>query len=291
MAKKSKFKKIEYKSYDALSEHPFTASALHYGVRILGVIEEPLSVLKTEGEFKREPTKAEYYCISVAKTLAHLLGICQQLEHSVLYFSSFSPSVKMKKAGISKQSHLLYCIENYIVRTHSMYDRLLRHIDSVFEIYNPSHLISHEFIISNLHVKHSPVPPLLKSLRKVIKDYYRDRNMIIHEQQYIEDDLRMLEAITCISSSDDPFTENLDLDNWARNLAKKIVLHKTKEFSNVNQEAFKIIGSIFDHLQTEYDSKRSLLETVHGKSELIEIPTVVRKTVTLTNRSTRTEKS
>lgn len=291
MAKKSKSKKAEYISYDAISDHPFPTSALHYGVRILAVVEEPLSALKTQGEFKREPTKAEYYCISVAKTLAHLLGICSQLEHSVLYMSSFTPSAKMKKAGISKQSHLLYCIENYIIRTHTMYDRLLRHIDKVFEIYNPSHLISHEFIISNLHVKHSDIPAQLKSLRRVIKDYYRDRNMIIHEQQYLEDDLRMLEAITCLSSSDDPFTENLDLNNWAKLLAKKIVLDKTKEFLNVNQKAFKIIGNIFDLLQDEYESKRHLLEGVHGKSELAEIPTVVRKTTKLTNRSTRTEKS
>jgi hypothetical protein len=217
--------------------------------------------------------------------------MCQQLEHSVLYFSSFSPTAEMTKAGISKQSYLLYCIENYIVRTHSMYDRLLRHIDRVFEIFNPSHLISHELIISNLHVKHSSLPDLLKALRKVIKAYYYDRNVIIHEQQYLEDDLRLLEVITCVSSSHDPFTEHLKLANQARSLAKKIVCDKTKEFSKVNQSSFKIIGTIFDHLKIEYDFKRNVLESIHGKSELSEIPKVVRKTVTLTNRSTRTGKA
>jgi hypothetical protein len=204
--------------------------------------------------------------------LAHVLTICQQLEHSALYFSSFSPTQKMKKAGITRQGHLLYCIENYIVRTQSMYDRLLRLIDRVFEIYNPSHMISHQLIISNSHVRNTSIPNKLEKLRKVIKTYYYDRNAIVHERQFLEDDIRELECYTILSTSEGPLKGHIDLIDEANYLAKQIVKNKTKEFSKVNHDSFVILGDIFNDLKKAYEFKRNLLELVYGKSELAEIP-------------------
>ncbi len=260
-----------YSTYDALSNHPFVSSALYYGIRILAVIENSHSFLKAKGEYKRFPSKAEFYCISVANTLAHVLTICQQLEQSVFYFSSFSLTQKMKKIGITKQSYLLYCIENYIVRTQSMYDRLLRLIDRVFEVYNPSHMISHQLVISNSHIQNTSIPKKLEKLRKVIKPYYYDRNTIIHERQFLEDDIRELEFYT-ILTSEGPYKGEKDLIQEVRDLARQIVKNKTQEFSKVNQNSFIILGDIFNHLKKVYENKRDILEAVYGKSELAEIP-------------------
>lgn len=265
----------EYATYNALSNHPFASLALLYGVQILKVIYKPRTLLKAKIEYKRTPSKAEYYCISVATTLSHVLAICEQLEHSVLYFSSFSPTQKMKNASITRQSHLLYCIENYIIRTQSMYDRLLVLIDRVFELYNPSHKISHELIISNLHIQHSSIPDKLKVLRKVIKDYSHDRNMIIHEQGYLEDNLRELEAYTILSNSEGSLKGQSDLIEEIKYLASLIIKNKTSEFSKVNHDVFIILGDIFNHLKNKYEYKRDILEAVHGKSELAEIPEIV----------------
>jgi hypothetical protein len=161
-----------------------------------------------------------------------------------------------------------------------MYDRLLRLVDRVFELYNPSHMISHGLIINNLHIQHSSIPDKLKKLRKVIKDYYRDRNMIIHEHQFLEDELRELEACTFLSTSKGSLKGRKWLIKKVKNLARLIVTNKTKEFSKVNHDSFVILGDIFNCLKKEYEYKRDILEAVHGKSELAEIPTIVRyKTV------------
>ncbi|MDD5327792.1 MAG: Cthe_2314 family HEPN domain-containing protein [Phycisphaerae bacterium] len=262
----------EYSTYNALVNHPFALSALHYGARIKFTIEKPHSLLKAEAKLKRSPSKAEYYCLSVASSLAHILTICQQLEHSVLYFSSFSPTPKMKKAGIAKQNHLLYCIENYIVRTQSMYDRLLKLIDCVFELYNPSHRICHDLIMNNSHVQHSSIPNKLRKLRKSIKDYYYERNVIIHERQFLEDNIRKLEAYTILSTSKGPLKGQRWLIEDIKDLARQIVKNKTEEFSKVNRNSFIILGDIFDHLNKEYKNKRDILESIYGKPELSEIP-------------------
>jgi len=257
-----------YSTYQTLSHHPFASSALHYSVRIKAAIVQRGTVLRAEAKYKRLPSKAEYYCLMVGTDLANVLTICQQLEHSILYFSSFSPTRKMRKAGITRQAHLLYCIENYIVRSQSLYDRLLKLVDAVFEIYNPSRRISHELIVGNSHVRHSRIPNALKVLSKALEPYRRERNVIIHERQFLEDDIRELEAYTILVTSDGPCKGERALMGRVGFLVKQVVKDKMKEFSKVNHDSFVALGEIFNHLNKQYEYKREILERLHGKSEL-----------------------
>ncbi len=258
----------KYNSSDLLANHPFANLVLQNAVKITASIQAKGSAFKVNTKYNRDPTQAEFYYISTGTTLAHFLSTCQQLEHCVLYFSSFSPTVKMKGAGITKHSYLLYCIENYIIRTQSFYDRLLRFIDKVFCLYNPSHLISHELVISNTHVKHTKVPSRLKTLRKLIKGYYRDRNEIMHERQYLEDDLRRLEGYT-ILASDSPYKDDKYFKLEIKDMARQIIKGKTKEFTNVNKKIFIAIAELFETLKPIYDEQRNILEAIHGRIEVL----------------------
>jgi hypothetical protein len=96
--------------------------------------------------------------------------------------------------------------------------------------------------------------------------------MIIHEQQFLEDELRELEAYTLLSTSEGPLKGQQGLIENIKDLSRQIVKNKTKEFSRVNHDSFVILGDLFNHLNKEYESKRDTLESVHGKSELAEIP-------------------
>ncbi len=259
----------EYSTYDALSHHPFASSALQYSFRISAAIVQPGTVLKAEAKDKRPPSRAEYYSLMVGTTLAHVLSICQQLEQSILYFTSFSPTRKMERAGITRQAHLLYCVENYIIRTQSLYDRVLKLVDAVFEIYNPSRRISHELIVGNMHVRRSAVADALKAMKKVLDPYRYDRNAIVHERQFLEDDIRMLEALTLLLTSEGPVKEDPALVEETKFLARQVVKDKTREFSKVNHDSFAALSVMFDHLEKEYEVKRGILEGLFGKPELI----------------------
>jgi hypothetical protein len=96
----------EYQTANDLAHHPFSDVVFENAMSVSGAITVFESVLKVNAEYKRDPSEAEFYCIATGKALAHLLSICVQLEHSILYFSSFTPTEKMKKARISRQSHL-----------------------------------------------------------------------------------------------------------------------------------------------------------------------------------------
>jgi hypothetical protein len=272
MSKEKEAEAKEYSTFDALSHHPFVSSALQYGVRISGAVERLDTVLKANVEYNRLPSKAEHYCLRVARSLVHVLTTCQQLEHSILYFSSFSPTQKMKRVGITRQAHLLCCIEDYIIRTQSLYDRLLKLIDAAFEIYNPSRRISHDLIVGNSHIRHSAIPDLLKALRRVLEPYRHDRNEIVHERRYLEDDIRRLEGYTLLSTSDGPLKGHPGLMDEIRCLTRQVVKDKTKEFSKVNHDSFVALGSVFDHLNKEYEHKREILERLYGNAELALFP-------------------
>ncbi len=258
----------KYNSSELLAHHPFAHLVLQGAVKITASIQAKDAAFKGDVEYKRDPTQAEFYYITVGASLAHFLSTCQQLEHCVLYFSSFSPTAKMKRAGIAKHSYLLYCIENYIIRTQSFYDRLLRFIDKVFCLYNPSRLISHELIIGNTHVKHTKVPTKIKTLRKLIKGYYRDRNEIMHENQYLEDDLLRLEGYT-ILSTDSPYKDDKYFKLRIKSLTRQIIKGKTGEFTKVNKKIFITVAELFKTLSPLYDEKRKELESIHGRIEVL----------------------
>ena len=258
----------KYNSSDTLAHHTFAHLVLQNAVKISVSIQAKGSAFKANAKYDRDPTHAEFYYITAGTSLSHFLSTCQQLEHCVLYFSSFSPTDKMKNGGINKHSYLLYSIENYIIRTQTFYDRLLRFIDNIFCLYNPSHLISHELIISNTHVKHSDVPSRLKTIRRLIKAYYRDRNEIMHERQYLEDDLRRLEGYT-ILATDSPYKDDKYFKQEIKDLARQIIKGKTKEFTMVNKNVFTAVAELFETLKPLYDEKRKVLEAIHGKIELL----------------------
>ena len=260
----------KYRKTDDLGQHLFTITVFEDAVSIDRAISVPGSQFKVDADYQRKPTQAEFYCLSVGRSLASLLSICQQLEHSIFYFSSFTPSEKMRKAGISRQSHLLYCIENYIIRTRSMYDRVLRLVDKVFLVYNPSRLISHELVISNIHFKNSDILSRLKSIRNPVKDFIRERNEIIHERKYLEDDLRELEGYTIFLSIDEAPKNDKNFKFLINNLVSQIVKGKTKLFTEVNKKVFTEIAGLFDECIGKYQEQLQILEAIHGKVERYE---------------------
>lgn len=149
-------------SFKLLVEHSFVKSVFDDCIKISKSLTEKGSLFKIKAKYKRNLKEVEWYCQAVASALAHLLNLCQQLEHSILYFSSFSPTERMKKAGISRATHLLYSVENYIIKTQSVYDRMLILINNVFDVGNQENTLTHELIVTNAHVKYKGLPNKLK---------------------------------------------------------------------------------------------------------------------------------
>lgn len=161
-----------------ISEHPFVQLILKEYLEVYKRKKPKITLTKTT--FKEPLSDKEYYIWSAGNSLVHFLVICEQLSHIPLYLLSYCPSSKMKKEGVTRHSHVLYCVENYIIRIRILYDRILQLINNIFKIYDPPDHLNHRLIINNAHVKFSKLPPKLKKLKKITDKYYYQRTKIVH---------------------------------------------------------------------------------------------------------------
>ena len=246
---------IKYETYDEITNHPFIRDLLQQGIKISSEVIEH-NGFKVESKYKREPIEKEFYCLQLGHSISHLLTVIQQMEHTIYYMSNFSPTGHMKKAGITKHNHLLWSVENYIIRTQTAYDRLLIAIDRLFNIQNTPGRISHEAIVSNLHIKRTPIPKLLKPIKNSVKKYYHDRNTIIHQNSFLEDELHAIEAYTILSMHDDENEQtrsHLKQDlKWS---TRDYINKKKREYSRVNKNLIKAIAPMFNEMHAIYKKK------------------------------------
>lgn len=250
---------MNFENYDSLSKHPFVENVFKLAMEITREIKKP-NGFKVEADFKREPVEEEFYILQLGYCLTHLLTIIQQMEHTTLYMSNFSPTDLMKDAGVNRATHLLWSIENYIIRTQTAYDRLLVLTDRLFHIHNNPNRISHDLIVTNAHIKRTKIPESLKPVRKAIKKYYYDRNSIIHESSYADVELRHIEALTILSSNPDYDSyndENLKED-LKYNVRRYVGKRKT-EFTRINKNICIAMGEVFKTMLPIYTKKHAEL--------------------------------
>jgi len=152
----------------------------------------------------------------------------------------------MREAGITRAGHLQYNIENYLIRTQSLHDRVLKLVNVVFHLGLHPRDCRHDTISENIHVEITDVPVKLKSIRKLLERYKKERNIVIHHESYNEDDLRKLEMFYLVQENEDQSDPgDQELFQYAsRDLTRKTVIQKTDEFDQFNESLFFSIISI-----------------------------------------------
>jgi hypothetical protein len=111
-----------------LLEHPFTKIVLEDVRPIL------INSTKANRDFLMNThSEYEFYIARVANRAAILISHCEQLNHSVYILCNYSISKAAKEAGITKAKYIRYSLENYIIRTQTIYDIILKLVDAIFK--------------------------------------------------------------------------------------------------------------------------------------------------------------
>lgn len=93
-----------------------------------------------------------------------------------------------KKGEISRADHLIYNIENYLIRLNSVYDRVLQLVNVVFHLCIREESISHSVVVSNYRVDHnSDVVKRVKAIRKYLDEYAQDRHTLVHRHSLLDE--------------------------------------------------------------------------------------------------------
>lgn len=204
----------------------------------------------------------QFYVTRVGFAAAHTLGWLEQLHHAVHFMADFKYGKKADEAGVKKSHHLLYNVENYLIRIVSVYDRCLQLANSVFHLCMSDELVNHGAIVSNLHVARTDVPKRLRAVRKAIKDEEQERHRLIHRHSHMDPELRRIELFYMHSGSTWGSGRKMPFKNLVHvrgQLVKKYTSRRKLEFEATNAELVNAIGPLFDGLLAEYRRQKARL--------------------------------
>ncbi len=248
---------------NTIGEHPFVTLVFEDAFDVYNLLADSTPE-NVKPSFKRDPDEREFYILRVGSRLAGLLHLCLQLDQALLYMSNLRITQSMKNARIDRPSHLTYSIENYLIRTKMLYDRVLQLVNAVEHLCNSDENCTHEIIIENLKVKQTRLPVLLRSLKKHLRKYTYPRNQIIHVRSYTDDNLRRLTLMSLnLSSNSKLINSNPDLVNdisgFVNYMAGNFVRDKKLEYTRFNTKLFKEVVIILDELKTQYEEEKKRL--------------------------------
>ena len=205
----------------------------------------------------------QFYVMRVGFSLSHALGWVEQLHQAVHFITDFGYGKKATDLGIKRPAHLLYNIENYLIRLQSVYDRCLQLTNAVFHICISDELVAHGLIVSNLHVSRTPVPKMLKAVKKAIDDYAQDRHKLIHRHSHMDPQLRKIELLYMHLKETWKDDAKLTYERLVIHRAERVRTFTTQrntEFVKINAALVTTLGPLFDELLLQYKRQKSRLE-------------------------------
>ncbi len=197
----------------------------------------------------------QYYLQGVGFHLAHALTWMRQLESAVELFTNYDYS---KRISASRADHLIYNVENYLIRLNSMYDRLLQLTNVVFHLGTSEEHVSHSVIISNVKVQHRhDVVSKLKAVKKHLDKYAQERHTIVHKHSLLDEKLRRVELFYHDELLEEMSDERkTNLKAFRANYLREYVVAKKTEFQEMNAQLAKLIAALFAPLLAEYEFQK-----------------------------------
>lgn len=237
-----------------LTKNKFVIEVLNDGNSVFSDIEFDPTALELPED--TELDEYQYYIHNVGFYLVHTLTWCNQLDLAIEFLSNYDYS---KKIEATRADHLIYNLENYLIRLNSVYDRVLQIVNAVFHLCVNEENVSHSIIVSNYKIQHRVnIFSSIKKIKKSLKDYAQARHTLIHKHSWQDLKLRKIELFY-LNTLDDPSQS----DEWKTRLKQhrarflgEYISEKKTEFKKINSSLAVLLSELFDLLLTEYNQQK-----------------------------------
>ncbi len=92
--------------------------------------------------------------------------------------------------------YIEFHIENYLIRSRSIYDRVLIFTNYLCDIQMAKEVVAHLSIITNRKVEMAGLKPALKKINKTCEYYRVKRNGVVHHDKYSDVELDWLDTVS-----------------------------------------------------------------------------------------------
>lgn len=242
-------------SFSKLDKNVFLLTVLEDGEATFSGIK--IDRLATEIPEDIELTEYQYYVQKVGFYLVHTISWCKQLDLAIELLSNFDYS----KKTASRADHLIYNVENYLIRIKSVHDRVLQLVNAVFHLCINEANVNHGIIVSNYKVQHRPdIHKLVKKISKYLSDHEQIRHTLIHRHSLIDKDLKKIELFYLNNFEHIDDERKVKAYKYVRSdRLKRYITEKKKEFILINDALFELIDELLISLKPEYERQKKIV--------------------------------
>jgi hypothetical protein len=171
----------------------------------------------------------------------------EQLTQTTVFLSNFRSTPQLKEHGISRYDHIVYHLENFLVRITGTFDRRLILVNVALDLGNEPEDCRYSLIKKNRHVTGTEVPSPLAEINRIVKPYRELRNIVAHRKRYSEDRLRTLEMFHLVGKVD----PDEKWDHVVKLEADRAVSEKKREMDVSIRMLQAAVSKLFNVLQPE----------------------------------------
>lgn len=242
-------------NFSKLDDNDFLISVFKDGEVSFSDIKFERLAVEIPGDI--EFTEFQYYIQKVGFYLVNTVSWCKQLDLAIELLSNFDYS----KKETTRAEHLIYNIENYLIRIKSVHDRVLQLVNAVFHLGINEANVNHGVIVSNYKIQHRPgILKAIKAVSKYLSEHEQVRHTLIHRHSLLDKDLKKIELF---------YMNNFEhLDDQVQVKAykyvrtehlKRFLADKKSEFRKINGELYKLVNTLFIELKPEYERQKKIV--------------------------------
>lgn len=243
---------------DRIINHNFFNSLREYARPLIALHDRNHSNIREKFTPKRNLRMDEEYLRTTLLCGGELATTCFQLDQIIQFLSNYRSTKKLKEYKINRYDHVVYHLENHLIRITSIFDRCLILTNQVFLLGNTPKNCKRYIIYNNQYVQSTIIVKILKKIEKHINPYRAKRNVIVHQEGYSHKELRILEAFSILEKQGEDFFHQY----YYKGLIDGFVKERKAELVIFNNTLFQLIDDFLTELLKVFEKKYKKLNPV-----------------------------
>jgi len=220
----------------------------HAFLQNLGRLSAPILAKRRDTRNKPlDPT--EEYVVRVLVTAGEVVTVVDQMMYAIDSLSGYRCPKRARQNYPTRAHHMAYHLENHLIRSAALTDRVLHLVNVVFSLGLPDRACTWLSVAENSYVKRTLVFGPLNALKKFLQSSRTQRNVVVHKHRYTDDRLHEIEGYFLLDQMDRNSGKQDPLVFRARHMFKamadNLVASRKSELRKFNQDTAAHVTEIF----------------------------------------------
>ena len=160
------------------------------------ILDEENPILRIDPQVQELPIESDLdeYIYGCSQGLSAISTAIEKVKIAIIMLEQARDLIP-KDSPFNESEHIEYAIENYFIRSASLYDRCLIFTNKLLNLGIANESIEHVPLVTNEHVKNNGLSEPLKNIRRACREFSQDRNVIIHHGRYNDESFKTVSAV------------------------------------------------------------------------------------------------